>query len=272
MTPAPNPPRRWQPGALLWCSLLLHVAAVAAVVWQPGAWPWALGAVALNHGVITLTGLWPRSHALGPNWTRLPAPARARGEIAITIDDGPHPVVTPQVLDLLDAYDAKATFFCIGREAEAYPDVVREIVRRGHHVENHSQAHRHHFSLFGYRGLCREISAAQTSLGRLTGRTPRFFRAPAGLRNPFLEPALAHLGLQLAAWTRRAYDTRIGDPSRVLKRLADGLAAGDILLLHDGHAATTPGGTPVILPVLREVLELCRQRALHPVTLEAAAT
>ncbi len=113
----------------------------------PGQWRWALGAVVANHLLITAIGLWPRSNWLGPNWTCLPAAATARNEIALTIDDGPDPGVTPQVLDILDRYAAQATFFCVGEKAARYPDLCREIIRRGHAVENHSQHHRHTFSL-----------------------------------------------------------------------------------------------------------------------------
>ena len=95
-------------------------------------------------------------------------------------------------------------------------------------------------------------------------------RAVAGLRNPFLEPILARHGLQLASWTRRGYDPRNADPAQVLARLTRGLAAGDILLLHDGHGATTAAGQPVVLAVLPPLLAALRARGLKPVTLDAA--
>ena len=206
---------------------------------SPPAWPWALGAVGANHLVLTGGGLWPRSRWLGRNWTRLPAAAAARQEIAITIDDGPDPEVTPAVLDLLDAHKARATFFVIASAAARHPALCREIVRRGHSVQNHSDRHSHTFSLLGPRGLAREIGAAQARLADLVGVAPRFFRAPAGLRNPLLAPVLERLDLELVSWTRRGFDTVRREPAGVLARLCDGLGAGDILLLHDGNAART---------------------------------
>ena len=161
-------------------SAAVHAAAGAAVLLAPAAWPWALGAVGANHLVLTGGGLWPRSRWLGRNWTRLPAAAAARREIAITIDDGPDPEVTPAVLDLLDAHQARATFFVIASAAARHPALCREIVRRGHSVQNHSDRHSHAFSLLGPRGLAREIGAAQARLADLVGVAPRFFRAPAG--------------------------------------------------------------------------------------------
>jgi len=258
---------RWPVPPLLWATGAVHAGAALSLLAAPAYWPWALAAVVLNHAVITATGLWPRSTALGANLVRLPAPAAARREVALTIDDGPDPEVTPAVLDLLDAYGARATFFCIAERATRHPGLVREIVRRGHSVQNHSHAHRHNFSLLGPRGFAREIQAAQAVLAELAGEAPRFFRAPAGLRNPFLAPVLHRLGLVLASWTRRGYDTRERDPQRVLQRLTRGLAAGDILLLHDGHCARDAQGRPVVLAVLPALLATLRQQQLVPVTL-----
>lgn len=261
---------RWRPTPLIHASIALHFLALLAVSAAPAKWPWVLGAVFTNHLLLTAIGLWPRSRWLGPNWTRLPAAATARNEIALTIDDGPDPLVTPQVLDFLDDCAAKATFFCIGEEAARHPDLCREIVRRGHAVENHSQRHRHHFSLKGPRGLMHELQTAQATLTRISGQRPVFFRAPAGLRNPFLDPVLARLGLTLATWSARGFDTRVGDAQRVKKNLLRDLRPGAILLLHDGHAARSANGIPVILEVLPGVLEYAAAAGLRLVTLRQA--
>ncbi len=93
---------------------------------------------------------------------------------------------------------------------------------------------------------------------------------PGGLRNPFLDPVLTALDLRLAAWTRRGYDTREGRPDVVLGRLTRGLDAGDILLMHDGHSALTPGGQPVILALLPPLLHILTAQKLRPVTLADA--
>jgi len=262
--------RAWQPAPLIRASAVLHGLALVAVIAEPALWRWALGAVAANHLLLTAAGLWPRSNGLGPNWTRLPAAAAARNEIALTMDDGPDPLVTPQVLEILDRHGAHATFFCIGEKAARYPDLCREIVRRGHAVENHGQHHHHTFSLLGPRGYLRELQAAQDTLGRITGQRPVFFRAPAGLRNPFLDPVLARLGLTLTSWSARGFDTRIGDAGRVRNALLRKLRAGAILLLHDGNAARTPRGIPVILDVLPAVLESAAAAGLRCVSLREA--
>ena len=270
MDPTLHDAKRWTPPRLISGSVALHIAAVATVVVRPSLWPWALGAVVADHMVLTGVGLWPRSRLLGPNWTSLPPRVAARGEVAVTIDDGPDPEVTPQVLDLLDTHKVRATFFCIGERVQRHAALAREIVARGHDIENHSQRHLHHFSLLGPRGLRSEIATAQESIADVTGTLPRFFRAPAGLRNPFLDRVLTRLDLRLASWTRRGFDTLRRDADEVFGKLCRGARGGDILLLHDGHAGRTPSGSVLILEVLPRLLQSLGSSGLKPVTLRSA--
>ncbi len=128
------------------------------------------------------------------------------------------------------------------------------------------------FAFFGPGRMKADIAAGQATLADVTGQTPRYFRATAGLRNPFLDPVLHQLGIRLASWTRRPYDTRCGDPDTVLARLTRNLAPGDILLLHDGHSARTADGQAVILAVLPRLLATLHEKQLNPVTLNQATT
>lgn len=261
----------WYSSLLIKLSIILHLLLLISLLIAPNLWQWLLAVFVVNHLVITAAGLWPRSHWLGPNWTQLPIAATHRNEIAMTIDDGPDPSVTPQVLDILDNFDTKATFFCIGNKAAQHPELCREIVRRGHCIENHSQQHRHYFSLLGFSGFIREIEAAQQTLSNITGIRPQFFRAPAGLRNPFLEPALSHLGLKLVSWTVRGFDTQVRDAEKVKNKLLAGLRPGAILLIHDGNAARTKENIPIIVAVLPMILKAAKKQNLHFVTLQKAA-
>lgn len=310
--PPPAPPARpWRPGALIVGSMAAHLGGLLLIVasFTPtlGEHPLAehrqtliaavLVTLAANHLLISLTGLWPRSRALGPNLRHLsdirpgsalshlilpgqPSSNPFHGStggphlpeaIALTIDDGPDPDVTPRVLELLRRFDARATFFLIGANAVAHPELVRRLLAEGHAIGNHTARHAHDFSLNGPHAMMREIALAQQQLTVAGHSPPRFFRAPAGLRNPFLEPVLCRLGLTLASWTRRGFDTVDRNADRIATRLVgrDGsrwgtrLRAGDILLVHDGHAArdeTT--GEPVVLAVLERMLVACRDRAL----------
>ena len=261
---------RWRPSGLILLSCVLHAAALAATAAEPDVWPWALAAIAANHLLLTAAGLWPRSQVLGPNLTHLPPAAAARGEVALTFDDGPDPELTPRVLELLEAHGVRATFFCIAEKAARHPELALEIVRRGHAVENHSNRHEHTFAFLMLGGLRRDLSQAQATITALTGRAPRFFRPPMGFRNPLLDPVLHEMGLALVSWTRRGYDTNRGDPDEVAALLGRGLAAGDILLLHDSHAAPTADGKPVVLEVLPRLLDSIRRQGLKPVTLSQA--
>lgn len=268
--PTPNASYPWRPAPAIRLSLLLHAAAAVSVVVLPASWPWALWAVAGNHFLLTLAVFWPRGGTLGPNLVRLTALAAARNEICLTFDDGPDPEVTPRVLDLLDQHEAKGSFFCVGEKAAAHPDVVREIARRGHSLENHSQHHSNAFALYGPLRLQRDVEAAQAIITSVAGRAPRYFRAPMGLRSPLLDPVLARCGLRYVSWTRRGFEVVHRDWRSVLRRLADPIAAGDILLLHDTCRARTSDGTPVVLAVLPELLARMKSKGLKSVTLPSA--
>ncbi|MDB5378976.1 MAG: GlcNAc deacetylase, Carbohydrate Esterase Family 4-like protein [Rubritepida sp.] len=237
-------------------SLLAHGAGAALLAGAPQLWPQVLGALALNHAVLTC-GMHPRSAMLGRNLTRLPAGHGAC--VALTFDDGPDPEVTPQVLDLLDAHGAKASFFVLGSRAERHPALLREMLGRGHGVENHTHDHPFGFACMGPVAQWREVRRAQEAIAAACGQAPRYFRAPMGLRNPLLDPALAAEQLSLVSWTRRGLDTRPGPPEQVLARLTGGLAAGDILLMHDGstvrgRGARSTGRRPPVLDVLPGLL------------------
>jgi peptidoglycan/xylan/chitin deacetylase (PgdA/CDA1 family) len=267
----------WRPTPFLAASGLLHAAGLAVLAAAPRHWPWVAGALFADHCAIAANGLCPQSTWLGPNLARLPEAAARRGEVALTFDDGPDPVVTPKVLDRLAERGARATFFLVGRRAAACPELAAEIVRRGHRVENHTWSHPNSFALYPWRALAREVRRAQEVLARIAdegggGAAPRLFRAPAGFRNPLLDPVLAAAGLTLASWTRRGFDTVDRRAERVAARLLAGLAPGDVLLLHDGPTvARTPGGSPVVLEALPRVLDGIARRGLTPVPFAAEA-
>ena len=169
----------WRPRPAIILSMSLHAAALAALFAWPGAWGWALAAVAANHAVLLLAMLVPGAQSIGRSMNRLP-PSQAAGRVALTFDDGPDPDVTPLVLDLLDRHGARATFFCIGQRATAQPALMREIRARGHGIGNHTMHHPLWFALLGVGGQRRELAAAEAALLQ-TGATNGLVRAPLGM-------------------------------------------------------------------------------------------
>jgi peptidoglycan/xylan/chitin deacetylase (PgdA/CDA1 family) len=260
----------WAPTPLVRYSILLHAGSALSALAVANAWPWAAAAVCANHLVLGAAGMLPRSRLLGPNLVRLPQERARRGLVALTFDDGPDPAVTPLLLDALDRHGATASFFCVGQKAAAQPSILRDMVAAGHSVENHSDGHSWLFACHGLGALRREAAAAQEAIARITGRPPRFFRAPMGLRSPLLDPVLAAMGLRYVSWTRRGFDTVCRDPGLVLRRLTAGISAGDVLLLHDGGSARGADGRPVVLAVLPLLLRELAARGLRAVSLPEA--
>jgi peptidoglycan/xylan/chitin deacetylase (PgdA/CDA1 family) len=169
-------------------------------------------------------------------------------EIWLTIDDGPHPHDTPALLDLLAEYQAVATFFVKGEQAAQHPELIREIVRRGHLVANHTYSHPSpSFWALPKSRLRSEIDDCSEVLRKITGQAPRFFRAVAGMKNFFVHPLLAQRGLRLIGWSARGFDTTSSQVDRVLDRIFHRLKPGGIVLLHED--------TPIAHQCLRGFLQ-----------------
>jgi peptidoglycan-N-acetylglucosamine deacetylase len=185
----------------------------------------------LAHMILLVTTLVPSLQGFGPVMTFFDQDG---GQIWLTIDDGPDPRTTPAILDLLDRFGAKATFFLIGQKAFDAPDLVRMILERGHAVGNHTQTHpQFHFWRLGPRRLRNEVDNFEETMTDLGFPVPSLFRAPTGMKNPFLHPILSVRGLLLVGWSARAYDTRINDAAVVAERLLRLIEPGAIVLLHE---------------------------------------
>ena len=179
-------------------------------------------------------------------------PEDARG-IVLTFDDGPDPVHTRKVLDILDAHEVKATFFVIGRKVEKHPDVVKEIVERGLEVGVHCYAHDRLFSLRGPRRVKRDLERAVKALEKVTQQRPTLFRPPVGHTNPTIARIAEQLDLTIVGWSVAGYDGIGGaDPRKVVTRIVRKLDDRDIVLLHD--AAERDAHEPVAARALPELL------------------
>lgn len=172
--------------------------------------------------------------------------------IALSFDDGPHPVFTPQVLALLKQYDAVASFFCIGKAAAKHPELLRQIRAAGHLIGNHSYSHAQFIDAGNKKRWLDEIHQADRMLESATGEKPVFFRPPYGITTPHLAAALRETSHLVAGWQVRPYDTlQSRSPESILNTILSRVRPGDIILLHDTHDRVVPV-LERLLPVLRE--------------------
>ena len=218
-------------------------------------------AVIATGAVAAYGAVYPRAQLFGRTVCRTNGPSK----LAITFDDGPNPAITPKLLNLLDRYQAKATFFVIGRFVRECPELVKETAARGHVVGNHTETHPNLF----WRNPSQvtvELRLCHTAIASVLGAPPKWFRPPYGFRNPWVVPAAAALGCQTVMWTLIPGDWREKPAEWLIERMnpiaaraakkADpsasprggppgegrddisGVAAagtGDILCLHDGY-------------------------------------
>ena len=191
-----------------------------------------MSVLALSHALVIYPTVRPNVQWLGPVVTHFATDAN---EAWLTIDDGPTDD-TRRVLDLLDGHGVKATFFVKGLLTERHPDVVREIVARGHSVANHSHTHPSGSFWCALPGrVATELDDCNRALRSTTGQMPTWFRAPVGMKNPAVHPALAKRGMRLIGWTARGFDAVVQDPEQVLARILPELRPGAIIVLHQGR-------------------------------------
>ena len=189
----------------------------------------ALGVLFLSHLLILFPTLVANCQWWGPVVTNFQTTKR---EVWLTIDDGPDPIQTPRMLEILRRFEARATFFVIGERALKFPDELEAIAAAGHGIGNHTATHP------SATFWCLPPKRIAAEIDRCGIRTP-FFRAPAGMKNFFVHPALERRGLRLVGWTVRALDTVSSDPEVVAARIMRKVKPGAILLLHEGHRTTT---------------------------------
>jgi peptidoglycan/xylan/chitin deacetylase (PgdA/CDA1 family) len=191
----------------------------------------------------------------------------ARG-VALTFDDGPSPEHTPKVLDLLDEAGVKATFFVIGRKAEAHPELVREIAARGHGLGVHGHTHDRFLSLRSPKRVAEDLQLALDAVERATGERPLLYRPPVGLTSPRIARGIERFEVLVVGWSLRALDGWTGAKAdRVAARVVRQLRAGDVVLLHD--AAERDDRAPAGVAALPRILRAMRDKDLPGVRLDA---
>ncbi|HET7369628.1 MAG TPA: polysaccharide deacetylase family protein [Gammaproteobacteria bacterium] len=189
---------------------------------------------------------------------------RDGNRVALTFDDGPHPDVTPGVLDALAAADARATFFVIGRQLDAHPDIGRRMLDEGHTLANHSWRHSRLQNFYFPRRHGEEIDRCNDAIASLGGKHPIPYRPPVGLKSGELAQAAWRRGVTLVAWSLHSRDTRLASPEAIAARVLERVRGGDIVLLHDGH--DLGGDRPHCVEAVRLILAGLRDRGLECVT------
>ncbi len=189
--------------------------------------------------------------------------SREHPEVALTFDDGPDPLATPALLDLLRERKAACAFFWVGELVRAHPEIARRAAQEGHLLGNHS--HRHSFltNFFWGGALRRELAACQAAIAAAAGSAPRYYRPPFGLVNHAVQEATMALGLEVVGWEARGFDTTAASPDAVVARILRRVRPGGIILLHDG------GQEPArVVEITSRLLDGLKDQGLAPVRLD----
>jgi peptidoglycan-N-acetylglucosamine deacetylase len=246
--------------------------------------PWLIGApvaAAAAAGGLAYAGFHPRSEFFGKHIHA----TNSAGNLAITFDDGPNPSITPKLLHLFDQYSVRATFFVVGKFVRDVPDLLREIIARGHSIGNHTETHPN-LSLAMPPRIREQLEDCNGAISEVLGSKPRWFRPPFGLRNPWVIPTANKLGMQAVMWTLLPGDWRAPSAEWLIPRLEPIAiraaknsdrhgnfrenAPGDLLCLHDGYHRHQNGDRRHTLKALEYWLPRWRDLGLKFVTIDEA--
>lgn len=204
---------------------------------------------ALSLGVVWAGGpLMPASP-----WVVSSGPAHQA--VALTFDDGPNPVYTREILQVLRDYDVKATFFVVGANVAKHPEVATEIVQEGHELGNHSMTHRYALPFELPHQIRGDYRQAQQAIWEAAGVSPRLYRAPHGRVSPWMAWALRREGARLVRWDVSPGDWQDVSPEVIVQRVLDRARPGSIILLHDGLDLDDKADRRVIVQALPDLIE-----------------
>jgi peptidoglycan/xylan/chitin deacetylase (PgdA/CDA1 family) len=246
--------------------------------------PWLVEAPAIavaTAGLAAYGAVYPRAQLFGKTVCR----TNSSRKLAITLDDGPNPAITPKLLDLLDCYKAKATFFLIGKYVRECPELAKETIARGHSVGNHTELHPNLLWLNSTQVRI-ELRLCHDAISNAIGTPPKWFRPPFGLRHPWVIPAARELGYQTVMWTLIPGDWREKSVDWLIPRMqpiaqhaqqnwassasAPAGGSGDILCLHDGGHRQLNADRTRTLAALEHWLPRWRDLGLEFVTIDEA--
>ena len=172
-------------------------------------------------------------------------------QIALTFDDGPHPTLTPKILEILARYNSPATFFMVGQNILNYPEAAKAVINAGHEVGNHTFTHPH-IGRLNEQAIFEEIGRCEDALEELCEYRPHILRTPQGALTPSLERCLLEDDYILVLWSLDTRDWDNKSTDAIVRSVLDGVRSGDIILMHDyiGYNSKTPEALEKIIPEL----------------------
>ncbi len=153
-------------------------------------------------------------------------------KIALTFDDGPHPTKTGKILDVLDKYGVKGTFFVIGKNVKLYPEVLKRVYEEGHDIGNHTFSHKS-INKMSYSCLCESVRECSDAICEVIGKKPLFFRPPEGYVNDSIAQKLYGEGYDVILWRVDTYDWKGRSADDIYNTVIKNVKCGDIILMHD---------------------------------------
>ena len=176
-----------------------------------------------------------------------------RMEIALSFDDGPHPRLTPVILDILAEYGIRATFFMVGENVGYYPAAARAVAEAGHEIGNHTFSHRK-FDRMGEEDLRRETSSCEEAIASVSDSPVRFIRPPEGQMSDTMRRVIEATDYRVILWDVDTRDWAHTPPAEITRHILDTVQAGDIILMHDfiGYNSPTPEALRAVIPALLE--------------------
>lgn len=239
--------------------IALTTIVVTSVIFMETDFMWiVMGTLGLIYLGITAYG----SYQIQANYFFTSIHKGKKKAVSLTFDDGPDPEFTPRILAVLKEKKVKATFFVIGKKAEKYPELLRQIDEEGHTIANHSYSHHVLIAFFSTARLTKDLARCNEVIHAAIGKTPTLFRPPFGVTNPRYPKALRENGLTSVGWSLRSMDTQAKNKYRLIDNIISGLKGSDIILLHDRMEVTATS--------LEDIIEHIYSRRLSIEPLPAA--
>lgn len=221
------------------------------------AWIWAVLPLFLFGGMIA----WGSSRISSQFFMKTYCQGDAsKKQIALTFDDGPHAEVTPLILETLEKYGVKATFFVIGKNIPENPRLIDKVHKKGHLIGNHSFSHANTFAFKSVKVVKNELKHTNLLVSGITGKEPAFFRPPFGVTSPRIAQAANKLSFKTIGWSIRSLDTRSDSVEKITDRVLSQIKGGEIILLHDTFLKTRE--------VLENILNYCQNQNVEIVPLD----